>query len=91
MALPVSQYSVLDAARIERLDENVFKCYIGSFKMFGMSVEPIVTVKVVANETGCCINLQECEVFPIEQHTFGVFLCVTHYALCVSYSGCIRD
>ncbi|GMH41570.1 hypothetical protein BSKO_09480 [Bryopsis sp. KO-2023] len=61
MALPVSQYSVLDAAKIDRLDENTFKCYIGSFKMFRMTVEPILTVNVIANEKGCSIKLLDCE------------------------------
>lgn len=61
MALPVSQYSVLDAARIERLGDNTFKCFIGSFKMFGMKVEPILTVNVIANEKGCSIKLLDCE------------------------------
>lgn len=66
MALPVSQYSVLDAARIERLDENTFKCYIGSFKMFAVTVEPILIVSVIGNEKGCQIKLLDCEVWLFE-------------------------
>lgn len=61
MALPVSQYSVLDAAKIERLSENTFKCYVGDFTMFGVKVEPILTVSVIANERGCSIDLLDCE------------------------------
>lgn len=87
MALPVSQYSVLDAARIERLNENTFKCYVGSFKMFRMTVEPIVTVKVVTNEKGCVINLLDCEVTAIEGCAVLHFLRVSHSAPC--YFGCV--
>ena len=46
MALPVSQYSVLDARRIERLDENRFRCYVDGVRLFSFSVEPVVDVEV---------------------------------------------
>lgn len=29
MTLPASQYSVLDAKRIERIDDDTFRCYVG--------------------------------------------------------------
>ncbi|BBG97043.1 Protein of unknown function D, partial [Prunus dulcis] len=36
MSLPASQYSVLDAERIERVDENTFRCYVYRFKFFAL-------------------------------------------------------
>ena len=38
MSLPASQYSVLDANRIERLDADTFKCYVGNVKIFNFEV-----------------------------------------------------
>ena len=38
MVLPASQYSVLDAQRIERLDEDTFRCYVGGLKLFSLEV-----------------------------------------------------
>ena len=29
MELPASQYSVLDAKRIERIDDDTFRCFVG--------------------------------------------------------------
>ena len=46
MALPVSQYSVLDARRIERLGENRFRCFVDGVRLFSFSVEPVVDVEV---------------------------------------------
>lgn len=57
MALPASQYSVLDARKIERLDDTTFKCYVGRLAFFGFSVEPVITVSVVVEERGCTIKL----------------------------------
>jgi hypothetical protein len=57
MALPASQYSVLDARKIERLDETTFKCFVGRLAFFGFSVEPVITVSVVVEERGCTIKL----------------------------------
>ncbi|THU74705.1 hypothetical protein C4D60_Mb04t36210 [Musa balbisiana] len=34
MSLPASQYSVLDAERIERIDDNTFRCYVYRIKFF---------------------------------------------------------
>jgi hypothetical protein len=42
MALPVSQYSVLDARRIERLGDNRFRCFVDGVRLFSFSVEPVV-------------------------------------------------
>jgi hypothetical protein len=57
MALPASQYSVLDARKIERLDDTTFKCYVGRLAFFGFSVEPVITVSVVVEDRGCTIKL----------------------------------
>jgi hypothetical protein len=57
MALPASQYSVLDARKIERLDETTFRCFVGRLAFFGFSVEPVITVSVVVEERGCTIKL----------------------------------
>lgn len=46
MALPVSQYSVLDARRIERLGNNRFRCFVDGVRLFSFSVEPVVDVEV---------------------------------------------
>ncbi|CAD7701883.1 unnamed protein product [Ostreobium quekettii] len=61
MALPLSQYSVLDAKRVERLDESTFKCYVSGFRFFGFVVEPIVTVDVKTSNRGCFIRMLDCE------------------------------
>ncbi|KAF2282526.1 hypothetical protein GH714_043697 [Hevea brasiliensis] len=39
MSLPASQYSVLDAERIERVDDNTFRCYVYRFKFFAFELE----------------------------------------------------
>lgn len=57
MALPASQYSVLDARKIERIDDNTFRCYVGKLAFLGFSVEPVITVSVVVEERGCTIKL----------------------------------
>lgn len=57
MALPASQYSVLDARKIERLDDSTFRCYVGKLAFFGFSVEPVITVSVVVEDKGCTIKL----------------------------------
>lgn len=61
MALPASQYSVLDARRIERIDETTFRCYVGQLAFPGLSVEPVLTVSVTVEERGCTISLLSCK------------------------------
>ncbi|KAG2500248.1 hypothetical protein HYH03_001826 [Edaphochlamys debaryana] len=60
MALPASQYSVLDARKIERVDDTTFKCYVGALKLFSWSAEPVITVSVTVEEGGCTIRLLGC-------------------------------
>ena len=62
MALPASQYSVLDAERIERLDDNSFRCYVGGLRLFSLVVEPVLTVSVVVGERGPTVKLLETRV-----------------------------
>ncbi|PKU74946.1 hypothetical protein MA16_Dca021185 [Dendrobium catenatum] len=62
MALPASQYSVLDAQRIERVDENTFRCYVYRIKFFTFEVCPVLVVRVEEEPYGCCIRLLSCKV-----------------------------
>ena len=62
MSLPASQYSVLDAERIERIDENTFRCYVYRLKFFGFEVCPVLLVRVDEEPNGCCIQLLSCTV-----------------------------
>ncbi|MCO5550997.1 hypothetical protein L7F22_004492 [Adiantum nelumboides] len=60
MSLPASQYSVLDAERIERIDENTFRCYVYRLKFFNFEVCPVLLVRVEEQPDGCCIRLLSC-------------------------------
>ncbi|KAL2607821.1 hypothetical protein R1flu_026394 [Riccia fluitans] len=60
MRLPASQYSVLDAERIERVDENTFRCYAPRLKFFSFEVGPVLLVRVEEQPDGCCIRLLSC-------------------------------
>ncbi|GER45731.1 hypothetical protein STAS_22705 [Striga asiatica] len=61
MSLPASQYSVLDAERIERVDDNTFRCYVYRFKFFTVEVCPVLLVRVEEQPHGCCIKLLSCK------------------------------
>ncbi|XP_047307266.1 uncharacterized protein SYNPCC7002_A1590 [Impatiens glandulifera] len=61
MSLPASQYSVLDAERIERINDNTFRCYVYRFKFFTFEVCPVLLVKVEEQENGCVIKLLSCK------------------------------
>ncbi|XXG85382.1 hypothetical protein AAC387_Pa11g0468 [Persea americana] len=61
MSLPASQYSVLDAERIERVDENTFRCYVYRLKFFSFEVCPVLLVRVEEQPNGCCIRLLSCK------------------------------
>ena len=65
MSLPASQYSVLDAERIERVDDNTFRCYVYRFKFFAFEVCPVLLVRVEEQPNGCCIKLLSCKVMII--------------------------
>ena len=57
MGLPASQYSVLDAKKIERMDEDTFRCYVGGLRFLGLTIEPVLTVSVVVQERGPVVQL----------------------------------
>ncbi|KAF8063016.1 hypothetical protein HT031_003855 [Scenedesmus sp. PABB004] len=62
MALPASQYSVLDARKVERLDDDTFRCYVGRLAFLGFAVEPVITVSVAVEPgLGCTIRLLSAE------------------------------
>ncbi|KAL2554790.1 Uncharacterized protein Fot_08409 [Forsythia ovata] len=61
MSLPASQYSVLDAERIERVDDITFRCYVYRFKFFAFEVCPVLLVRVEEQPNGCCIKLLSCK------------------------------
>ncbi|CAK7325360.1 unnamed protein product [Dovyalis caffra] len=61
MSLPASQYSVLDAERIERVDDNTFRCDVYRFKFFAFEVCPVLLVRVEEQPNGCCIKLLSCK------------------------------
>lgn len=65
MSLPASQYSVLDAERIERVDDNTFRCYVYRFKFFAFEVCPVLLVRVDEQPDGCSINLLSCKVLAL--------------------------
>lgn len=57
MTLPASQYSVLDANRIERLDADTFRCYVEGLHFFKFHVEPVLTLSVIVGERGPTVRL----------------------------------
>ena len=59
MTLPASQYSVLDAKKIERIDEDTFRCYVGGLNFLNFRVEPVLTLSVVVGERGPTVRLLE--------------------------------
>ncbi|KAH9620037.1 hypothetical protein KSS87_006971 [Heliosperma pusillum] len=61
MKLPASQYSVLDAERIERIDDNTFRCFVYRFKFLAFEVCPVLVVRVNEHPLGTCINLLSCK------------------------------
>ena len=65
MSLPASQYSVLDAERIVRVDDNTFRCYVYTFKFFNFEVCPVLLVRVEEQPNGCCIKLLSCKVVSV--------------------------
>ncbi|KAI4346454.1 hypothetical protein L6164_007349 [Bauhinia variegata] len=61
MRLPASQYSVLDAERIERVNDNTFRCYVHRIKLFNFEICPVLLVRVEEQSDGCCIKLLSCK------------------------------
>lgn len=61
MALPASQYSVLDGAKVERLTDDTFRVNVSGFSFFSFEVEPILTVSVQPTDAGCRIEMLACK------------------------------
>lgn len=61
MTLPASQYSVLDANRIERIDADTFKCYVGGLHFLNFHVEPVLTLSVIVGDHGPTVKLLSTE------------------------------
>lgn len=62
MRLPASQYSVLDAKKIERIDDDVFMCYVGGLNFLGFIVNPVLKVSVIVHNRGPVVKLLETKV-----------------------------
>lgn len=62
MALPASQYSVLDAETVERLDDDTFLCHVAGLTFFSFEVHPVLTVSVSVGPTGPTVDLLKTEV-----------------------------
>lgn len=75
MSLPASQYSVLDAERIERVDDNTFRCYVYTFKFFNFEVCPVLLVRVEEQPNGCCIKLLSCKVISVSWNESNRKIC----------------
>lgn len=67
MRLPASQYSVLDAKKIERLDDDTFICYVGGLNFLGFVVEPVLTVSVIVQDRGPVVKLLDTKVAHLAQ------------------------
>lgn len=57
LRLPASQYSVLDAKRIERIDDDTFRCFVGGISFLSFKVAPVLTVSVVVGNGGPTVKL----------------------------------
>ena len=65
MRLPASQYSVLDAKKIERIDDDVFMCYVGGLNFLGFTVDPVLKVSVIVHDKGPVVKLLETKVLEL--------------------------
>mmetsp|Transcript_33925 Transcript_33925/g.34559 ORF Transcript_33925/g.34559 Transcript_33925/m.34559 type:complete len:242 (+) Transcript_33925:106-831(+) len=63
MALPASEYSVLSAEQIERLNDREFRCILGTMNFFGTKITPIlyVDVNVIPQEHKSIISVIRAE------------------------------
>ena len=61
MALPASQYSVLDGNQVERLSDDTFRVFVEGFNFFSFKVHPILTLQVQTMERGCIISMLACK------------------------------
>ena len=61
MALPASQYSVLDGSKVERLGDDTFRVHVAAFRFFQLEVQPILTLQVQPQQHGCTISMLACK------------------------------
>lgn len=57
MTLPASQYSVLDAKRIERIDDDTFRCYVGGISFLNFKVASSVLSSDISL-LDCTVNMR---------------------------------
>jgi len=62
MTLPVSQYSVLDADKVERIGEDTFRVQTTTVSFFGVNMTPVMTLRVKPHSTGCEVRMLDCKV-----------------------------
>ena len=67
MALPASQYSVLDAKKIDRIDDHTFRCYVNAIHFLSLTIEPILTVTVIEGSRGPTVKLLDTRVSSLLQ------------------------
>jgi len=60
MTLPVSQYSVLDADKVERLDDSTFRVQTSTVNFFGIKLTPVMKLSVRPHSTGCEVQMLDC-------------------------------
>ncbi|CAM8963883.1 unnamed protein product [Rhodiola kirilowii] len=61
MSLPISYHSVLDGEKVEKIDDNTFRCHVYRFNVFTYQICPVLLVRVDQQPNGCCINLLSCK------------------------------
>lgn len=64
MSLPPSEYSVLDAERVQRIGESTFKCELAGIDFLGLVVQPVLTaeVDVRPDGSGCTIKVVDAKI-----------------------------
>lgn len=78
MTLPASQYSVLDAKQIERIDDSTFRCYVGGLRFLGLTIDPVLTVSVDVTEKGPTVRLLSTKVSLEAAHNSSLHTCCSH-------------
>ena len=66
---------MLDAKKIERLDDDTFICYVGGISFLGFVVEPVLTVSVIVHDRGPVVKLLDTQVvFTVCMYTTTQYL-----------------
>ncbi|KAK9674578.1 hypothetical protein RND81_12G241900 [Saponaria officinalis] len=88
MKLPASQYSVLDAERIERVDDNTFRCFVYRFRFFSFEVCPVLLLRVSPHPLGTSIHLLSCH---LDGSPFVVAQNHKFHASMVNHISCVSE